>query len=570
MRSANTLTRFWVLYVFMACIAGASLWRLFSLQVIQGKAYAEAAQRQYVNPSSGLFDRGAIVMEEKDGTRMSAATIAYGAKLIVDGTKIGDAERVYAMLSPIVSLDHTNFIRRTSVHTDVYIEIAHHLTTAQASAITALKIPGLSLEAEQWRTYPGGGLAAHVIGLVGYDGTNTLAGRYGLERYYNDVLERATTSSLNFFAEIFGEIKKEVFDRTPREGDIVTTIEPNVQAMLEDSLKAVQAKWHPEEGGAIIINPKTGEVYAMAAFPSFNPNDFSHVASDSVFINPLVERAYEMGSIIKPLVMAGALDMGAVTPSTTYNDTGTIKIDGATIHNYDNKARGVIPMQEILSQSLNVGMAFVAHQMGNADVRKYLLGYGIGEETGIDLPGEIHGTVSNLSSPRALEYATASFGQGISMTPIETVRALSALGNGGYLIDPHMVKEIDYTVGPKTIIAPNPPQQVLKPGISEAITRMLVRVVDEKLANGAAKMDHYAIAAKTGTAQIAYPHKRGYYDDRYLHSFFGYFPAYDPQFLVFYYIVHPLGAQYASNTLTDSFVNTTKFLINYYQLPPDR
>lgn len=554
----------------MACVFALSVWRLFSLQIVQGKAYAAAAQRQYINPSSGLFDRGSISMEERDGTRMSAATIAYGAELVVDGTKIGDAERAYTLLAPIVSLDHADFIKKTSARSDVYIEIAHHLTTAQASAVTALKLPGVSVEAEQWRTYPGGELAAHVIGFVGYDGTNTLAGRYGLERYYNDVLTRSTTSSLNFFAEIFGEIKEGVFDRKPREGDIVTTIEPNVQAMLEDSLKAVQAKWHPEEGGAIVINPKTGEIYAMAAFPTFDPNNFSRVANDSVFTDPLVERAYEMGSVIKPLVMAGALDAGAVTPSTTYNDTGTIKIDGATIHNYDNKARGVIPMQEILSQSLNVGMAFVAHQLGNDGVRKYLLSFGIGEETGIDLPGEIHGTVSNLSSPRALEYATASFGQGISMTPIETVRALSALGNGGYLVDPHLVKEIDYTVGPKAIIAPNPPKQILKPGTSEAITRMLVRVVDEKLANGTAKMEHYAIAAKTGTAQIAYPNKRGYYDDRYLHSFFGYFPAYDPQFLVFYYIVHPLGAQYASNTLTDSFVNTTKFLINYYQLPPDR
>jgi cell division protein FtsI/penicillin-binding protein 2 len=193
-----------------------------------------------------------------------------------------------------------------------------------------------------------------------------------------------------------------------------------------------------------------------------------------------------------------------------------------------------------------------------------------GQETGIDLPNEVHGLVDNLSSPRMIEYSNASFGQGIAMTPIETVRALAAVANGGILVTPHVAKKIQYESGASQEVTFDDTTRVISPQTSETVTRMLVEVVDKALLHGSVSLPHYSVAAKTGTAQIAKAGARGYYDDRYLHSFFGYFPAYNPKFIIFLYTVEPRGAKYASETLTTPFMDITKFLINYYDIPPDR
>ncbi|MBX4209586.1 hypothetical protein KW799_02770, partial [Candidatus Parcubacteria bacterium] len=269
-------------------------------------------------------------------------------------------------------------------------------------------------------------------------------------------------------------------------------------------------------------------------------------------------------------VMAAGIDAGVVKPETVYDDTGFILVNGAKISNFDGKARGMTSMQKVLNESLNVGMAFVAKKLGNDAVTKYLTSYGLGEETGIDMPGEVRGQIANLKSPRDLEHVTAAFGQGIAISPIETIRALSSLGNGGFLPNPHLVKRIEYASGGVKTPSYDNTKRVIDPETSETITRMLVNVVDTSLLGGTVKLPHYTVAAKTGTAQMAKEDGRGYYDDRYLHSFFGYFPAYKPQFIIFLFTVYPKGAQYASHTLTQPFIDLTKFLINYYEVPPDR
>jgi cell division protein FtsI/penicillin-binding protein 2 len=321
--------------------------------------------------------------------------------------------------------------------------------------------------------------------------------------------------------------------------------------------------------GGIIMNPKTGEIYAMDVAPTFDLNDRDGVPL-AEFPDPLVESVYEMGSIIKPLTMASGIDAGVITPETTYDDTGCITVNESRICNYDFRARGVIPMQQVLSQSLNVGASWIATQLGPERFRSYFTALKLGSETGIDLPGEVHGLVDNLNSPRQLEYDTASFGQGIAMTPIETARALATLGNGGVLVTPHVATEVRYEDGTVHTIGYPEGERVFSESTTEEVTRMLVTVVDDALGGGTVALPHYAIAAKTGTAQIADKVHGGYYSDRYLHSFFGYFPAYDPKFLIFLYTVEPKGVQYASETLTDPFMDLAKFLINYYDLPPDR
>jgi cell division protein FtsI/penicillin-binding protein 2 len=542
--------------------------KLYLLQIVQGNTFVEKADAQYVSPQENIFDRGTIYFQNKDGSLVSGATVKSGYLIALDPKILQNPQDVYAKINALYPIDNAAFMALAGKTAQTYVELATKVDDAPAKAVAALKIPGVSIYQDKWRLYPEGDMAAHVLGFVGYQG-DTLAGRYGLERSYDSTLSRNDTGGyINFFAEMFSNIKT-IATNQPQEGDIVTTIEPTVQSYLQDEMNKTNTEWSSETTGGIIINPKTGEIYAMALTPTFDPNSFQNEKNVSVYSNFMVEDVREMGSIVKALTMAAGLDSGAITPQTTYDDTGCIVANKSKICNYDLKARGVIPMQQILNQSLNVGASWIAQKMGNAEFTKYFKAFGLGQKTGIDLPNEATGLISNLDSSRDVEHDTASFGQGIANTPLEIVRALSALANGGTLISPHIVKQINYKLGYSTTI--NPPQgpRVLSPQTSKTITDMLINVVDQALLAGKAKNLHYSVAAKTGTAQIASP-GGGYYPDRYLHSFFGYFPAHDPQFLVFMYTVYPKHVNYASETLTQPFLDISHFLINYYNIPPDR
>jgi len=546
--------------------------KLFYLQIVDKNFYTKKADDQYVVPIGSIFNRGNILFSSKDNSLVAAATIASGYKLAINPIEIKDPESDYKILSPYLSIGHNLFISRASKKNDPYEEVADHLTEDQANKIKILHLPGVSLYKENWRFYPGGDLAAQTIGFIGYNGKSDIrTGQYGLERYYNDVLSKPMGQVyINFFAQIFSNIENEISSIEKQQGDVVTTIEPNVEHFLQSEMSDTLQKWKADLAGGIIINPKNGEIYAMVGVPSFNPNNFSKVSNISVYRNPNVQDVFEFGSVIKPLVMAAALNEGVVTPETTYLDKGVVKVDGKNIYNFDKRGRGVATMQTVLDQSLNTGMVFVEHQMGHDLFRKDIESYGIGEKTGIDLPNEASGLISNLNSPRDIEYANASFGQGIAITPIEAVRAFCSLTNGGKLITPHVVKQIKYDDGlVKNLNYPVSSDTLFSPKTSETIDHMLVHIF-EYYENGKYKFPHYSVATKTGTAQIAEPNGGGYYSDRYLHSFFGFFPAYNPKFLVFLYLKDPKGVEYSSQTLIKPFINTVKFLLNYYNVPPDR
>ncbi len=554
--------------------------RLYFLQIIDGDAYSEKADRQYTSVSVDTFDRGNIFFLDKNNSQVAAASLKTGYILALNNKAVAtDTEAYYKSISEVIPLDASFFYSKISKKDDPYEEIATHVSEEDIKKISELKLPGLIIEREKWRYYPGGRLGANVIGFVGYDDDGkTLVGRYGIEKYYNDSLSRNSGNLyVNTFAQIFSNVSKNFIQDSGREADIITSIDPEVQGYVEKIVSDMNQKWNSRISGGIVIDPNSGEIYSMAVSPSFNLNDFKDQKNVNIFSNPLVSDAYEMGSIIKPLTMAAGLDNSDVTAKTTYNDKGFLEMDGRTIYNFDKKGRGVVDMQTVLNNSLNTGVVFVMNALGKGKFLEYMKGYGIGTETGIDLPSEAAGNISNLlnnlTNEKKIEYATASFGQGISMTPIITVRALSTLANGGKLVIPHVVKNMDYRIGlSKNISYVNEAKQVLKKDTSEEISRMLVRVVDEALLEGTMKMTNYSIAAKTGTAQIARPLNQGggYYTDKILHSFFGYFPAYKPRFLVFLYTVEPKNIDYASKTLTSPFFDIAKFLINYYEIPPDR
>lgn len=561
------LYNIWFINIVILCFTILLIVKLGYLQIMRGEYYRDKAEAQYtVSPDT--FDRGIIFFMEKTGRTISAATVVPDYTLAIDPTKITNKEALADKLLAYISFDRADFIARAGRTGDQYEEVAKHLSEKEITGIKNLDDKAIILKKDKKRFYPGGQIAAQVLGFVGSNGT-AVTGRYGLERYYQETLARTSSNSSSFFADLFLKPGAVILSDRAREGDIVTTIEPTVQGFLERVLqKDILEKYHAAGVGGIIMDPKTGEIYAMASAPTFDPNNFAKEKKQAVFVNPMVEGVYEMGSIVKPLTVAAGIDAGVVTASTTYNDTGFLILNKSRISNYDGKARGVVPIQEILNQSLNVGAAFVMSRLGKERFRDYFKAYGLGKETGIDLPNEGAGNIHNLESPRDVEYATASFGQGISMTPIETVRALAVLANGGVLVTPHVVKSTEYSLGPSRDYVPGSEPRVLKKETSEEISRMLTVVVDKALMGGTLKMEHYSIAAKTGTAQLV--EDGGYSKTDYLHTFFGYFPAKDPRFIVFLSVKSPQGEEYASHTLSLPFMQIAKFLINYYEIPPDR
>jgi cell division protein FtsI/penicillin-binding protein 2 len=562
-----------ILSAFFILIALLLIVRLYFVQIVHGHDYQREAMGQYVDSNNDMMDRGAIYFTTKDGDIVSAASMQTGWRVAIQPSHIPNASVTYDVLNTFTPIDHTRWTQSISKKDDPYEEVAFRLSDATATAIRAKQLPGVILVRDQWRVYPGNMLAANVLGFIGYRG-NTRVGLYGLEKEYQNTLSKSSANiMINPFAEIFTSAQTLITtDPTTHQGSIVTSIEPHVERQLEDTLDGIMRAYHPKLAGGIVMDPHTGAIIALGVRPSFNPNMYNLETDPAVFANPLVNGRYELGSIMKPLTMAAGIDSGAINAHTTYHDTACVTRSGAQICNWDLKAHGVIPMQEILNQSLNVGSVWITDTMGHPTFTRYIKAYGLGEKTGIDLPNEVKGDVSNLGQGTGPDsnFDTAAFGQGISVSPIEMVRALSALANDGVLPNPHIVTAIKYDSGITRTIPIPEGIRVLKPQTTETVTNMLINVFDKALLKGALKQDHYSIAAKTGTAQIPAPGGGYLPAGTYLHSFFGYFPAHDPKFIIFLFALEPRGQEYASATLARPFIDVATYLINYYNIPPDR
>ncbi|MEY4602224.1 MAG: hypothetical protein RL292_165 [Candidatus Parcubacteria bacterium] len=565
MSSSPSTSRIRFLSLCVVFVALFIIGRLYVLQVMEHDTYTEKADRQYARSGTSIFNRGSILFTSRNGEEVSAATLKTGFTLAINPQILKNPEGVFAQLSTLLPLEKTDFLQKATKANDPYEEVAKRVDFQVGEQVSKLAIPGVSVYKDRWRFYPGDSLASHTIGFLGFKGDD-LAGRYGLESFYETTLKRSEGTYVNFFAQIFSNIEKASVDSG--EGDVVTSIEPTVQSYLQNLVDDVNKKYSSEYTGAIVVDPKTGVIYAMALSPGFDLNNTKAEKNISVFSNPLVENVYEMGSIIKPLTVATGIDTGKITADSTYYDGGFVMVNNKKISNFDGKERGMTTMQTALSESLNVGMAYIVGKVGNDVFSDYMYKFGLDEKTGVDLPNEAKNLVSNLKSPRDIEHVTASFGQGIALSPMSTVRALSTIANGGYVIRPHVVTKIKYKVGITKDVAYAPGEQVIKKNTAEEVTRMMVRSVDEYLRQGKMKLPNYSVAVKTGTAQIAVNGK--YSENDFLHSFVGFFPAYSSRFLVFMYTVKPRGVQYGSESLSDPFFDITKFLLNYYEIPPDR
>lgn len=558
----------YIIFAATFLVAVALIARLFFIQIIDGKEYVALAASQYVRPVQQLYNRGDIYMQPREGKPLPVALMKEAYTLYISPQALSNAEELYYQINEITPIDKSRFIESAQKPNDPYEILATGLESEIADKIAELNTIGVSTHPERERYYPAGSLASQTIGFMSYD-ENSLQGMYGVERQYDELLtDPSTRKHVNIFAEILLNNNGSIEENTET-ADVVLTIEPSVQVFVEKELEDYRKAFKAQRAGAIIMDPHTGEIISMASSPQFNLNDFRN-ADPNTFSNPNVSNIYEMGSIMKALTIAAGLDSGAITPESTFNDLGYVSADGARITNVYKGARGITKIQGILNHSMNTGVSWIVEQMGKRKFAEYLYNFGLNEKTNIKLPNEASGLLTNLESPRTLEYYTASFGQGIATTPIATVRALASLGNGGFLVEPYLVKEIRYANGEIKIPERDEPTRVLKEQTSEDISRMLVNVTDVALLGGEKSISTHTVALKTGTAQMPDPLTGKYSETDFLHSYFGYFPAYDPEFIVFLYAEKPSGSEYASQTLTDPFFRITNFLIDYYAIKPDR
>lgn len=439
------------------------------------------------------------------------------------------------------------------------------LSEDEKNQLAALKIRGLLLLEEEERYYPEGELASQVLGFVNAD----KIGNYGIEQRYDAEL-RGTGGEVVAERDVRGRLLSLAAERPVADGvDLVLTIDRNVQGFVEETLARAIETYQADSGTIVVMHVKNGAILAMTSRPTFDPNTFRNVpvVEQSRFLNPAISAVWEPGSIFKTIVMAAALDHDVVEPETEGVFGNVVQVGNYEIHTAEDKAFGRETMTQVLENSDNVAMVWVGNQLGNEAMGETFATFGFGEPLGIDLPGEVGGYLPPVADWRDIHRATLSFGQGISTTPLQIAAAMAALGNGGRFLQPHLVKELHYPDGSVVVIEPAVRNEAVISAVTSAqITAMMVSVVE----NGhgkRARVAGFAIAGKTGTAQIPNP-DGGYYEDRHIGGFAGFFPADDPQFAMVVKLDQPKTVRFAESSAAPTFGEIAAFLLNYYRIPP--
>jgi cell division protein FtsI/penicillin-binding protein 2 len=525
--------RYYIVLTLAVLMYGGLFWHLYQLQLNEGKYFAARAGNEVAADTAAL-SRATIYFTDKNGSRVPAATNKDFPEIYAVPAKIDDPAETAHAIASLLEIPVPQLLPGFKNKDSKYQLI---LKKAPDSAVTQLKsenIPGIYIQDTPARYYPFGSIASHVLGFVAPDESGGDKGRYGAER--------------QFESELTGNPPQEV----------QLTLDPNIQAECERVLNDIVKQYAAKGGSIIVQEPFTGKILAMASNPTFNPNEYS-ISDLSDFPNPAVEKLYEPGSVIKIFTMAGALDAGRVTPQTSYVDTGSLLVSGHKIMNWDKKAYGLTTMTGVIEHSLNIGSAFAERQLGDEKFKQYFINFGFNAKTGIDLPGEVTADIRNLLKKDAptVAFAAASFGQGVAMTPLHVITAASAIANGGLLMRPY----VDANRQPSEI------RRVVSKRAATEVTAMMVSAVD---VNKLAAVHGYTVAGKTGTAQVPDLRHGGYFDDRYVNTYVGFAPSGKPRFTILIKLTEPEGAPLAGQTVVPAFQKLAQYLLNYYDVPPDR
>lgn len=548
----------------LACLFLVLIAKTFSKQIMQYDYYLDLADNQHLWQQEKQARRGQIY--DINGYPL-AANLSLPALSVVPN-QVDDPEYVAKKLSLVLHLSRQEELelKEAMDSNALYMPpIKHKLTEEEISQIDEYDMDGVILIPEDWRFYPEDSLAAQVLGYL--DAENN--GQYGIEGYFNDEL-MGSSGFIQSYKDLTGRDiadSQEVLSQVRQGLNLYLTIDRSVQYFVEEKLKEAVEFNQADSGSVVILDPRTGEVISMANYPTFNPNKYFEVENYDYFNNSTVSGFWEPGSVFKVVTMASAIDLGLVAPDTTEVFGASIKVLDREIWNSEKKAYGAESMTQVLENSDNVGMVWVGQKLGKDNFYNYLYEFGFGEPTGIDLGGEVAGLVVDKSLVSEVDLATMTFGQGIAVTPIQMTSAVGAIANDGQLMKPYIVDKIVTVDGNEVEIRPEYMRSVLNPKTAESVAAMMVSVVENGHGTQAGVPGYY-VAGKTGTAQVPV---NGIYDpNKTIGSFVGFAPAFDPKFVMLVKIDVPKTTEWAESSAAPLFGEIAEFLLNYYQVPPER
>ncbi len=569
--------RIYFLVIIIFLLGGGILGRLFSLQILQYEHYSALAQNQHQILKTLFPERGEILIQDlslaRRGETESYSPLATNKEfqqvyIIPRDIPQEEKENLAVQLADLLDLDKDLILERMNKPEDPYEPLKHKVSQSVAEQIENLEVEGLGVVAESWRYYPNDKSACHLLGFVGMS-EETRVGQYGLEGYYEDELkgQAGFLAGEKDTAGYWIPSLSQKLEPAQDGAELILTIDRNIQFRAEKELSQVLEQWQAVEGTIIVMEPASGAIRAMASYPVFNPNEYGKVEDIDVFLNPAIQKTYEPGSVFKPITMAAGLDSGRVTPDSVYQDEGLIRIKGSTISNVDGQSYGQQTMTEVLEKSINTGAVFVQQEIGEEIFQDYVQRFNFGQLTGIDLASEVAGDILNLFTGREINLATISFGQGITVTPLELITAIGAIANNGRLMRPFIVEKVAKADGSETVTQPEIVGQPISSKTAKDLTRMLVSVVENGFGKPAG-VTGYDIAGKTGTAQIADLEKGGY-SDEVIHTFVGFAPAFDPKFIILIKLDKPQGIRFAADSVTPVFKRMAEYLFNYLEIAPE-
>ncbi|MEK7663995.1 MAG: penicillin-binding protein 2 [Patescibacteria group bacterium] len=556
-----------ILTFFVFVLAAITISRLFYIQILNHKFY----QAQILGQQAGFREikgeRGQVFLSNSkdskgniDSEQVKSLAVNQDSWLIYAvAQKIEDKDKFAKTLSENIT-ESKDFILSKLGQSDSYVIIKKNLTEEKVNSLKELNIESLYFENNPERYYPQKEITSHVIGFLGGDGI----GQYGVEGYYNSLLEgKEGIEEQKKGLDLINQPEDSLYLNG---SDVYLTIDYNIQFQAEALLKEAKKNLDMESGQIIVLKPDSGRIVALANYPSFDPNKYSRENNFEIFQNSAIQKIFEPGSIFKPLTMAIALQENKITPETTFTDTGSVKIGPDTVYNFDKKIYGHQTMSGILEKSINTGAVFLSQSISNDKFFDYVDKFGLNEKTEIDLQGEVSSRNEVLKNGSEFGFATAAFGQGIEMTPIQLAKAFCIFANDGKLVKPYVVSKIvhgqeEFKVSPK-ISSP-----VISEKTASEVTKMLINVV-EKGFGSEARVPGYYLAGKTGTAQVPLINKKGYDPNKTIQSFIGFGPALKPEFLILVKLDNPKVSASALSA-APIFRKLSKYIIDYWQIPPD-
>ena len=529
-------TRIRFFFLLVLCILIIIVIRVFYIQVFSYDKLSNLAESLWSRELPVGADRGEIY--DRNGKVL--ATNLTTTSLVLIPNQIENKEEVAQKLSKILGSDYEDMLAHVSKKTS--IERVHpegrQLSYDIASQIDELGFDGVYLVKESKRYYPYGSLLSHVLGYVGIDNQ----GLSGIELTYDEYLT-GEDGAIKYFSDGKGNRLElsEVYEEPQNGVNITLTIDLDLQLAAERELDNIMLKYTPEHALILAMDPNTGEILAMASRPNFDPNNYQDYDTETINRNLPIWMTYEPGSTFKITTLAASLEEQTVNLfEDTFYDGGSVNVDGATIHCWKSGGHGAQTYLEVVENSCNPGFVSLGQKLGTNTLMSYISKFGFGEKTGIDLNGESTGILFNPDKMGAVELATTSFGQGISVTPIQQVTAVSAVVNGGSLYEPYLVKSMQEPETNSIIYLKEP--VLRRKVISEETSKLARYALESVVANGSGRnayIENYRVGGKTGTAQKV---EDGHYmDGNYILSFIGFMPADNPEIVVYVAIDHPVG-----------------------------